>query len=562
MKKLLDCFEYLKRYHSDILEALGIMLELFILKKECPDSISSMIELSRKRKCIKDSINIKLRELVGEHFIRISSSANIAKILKMLESSDTTLDNVESFLHIISQKKTTNKLYYYSTPKEVNALLAMLLELEEGDLIYNPCYGMGSIFLSLGRLNTHISLYGEELDERLFSIANLISRFSDISETRLIINDILKQVVFKENNAPRTFDKVICNPPLYAHMGIEQLKEDERFSRIGILAKNYPELVFLTHALSHLKHRGVFIVRNQTLQKGFLEEKFRQKLVDEKMLEAIIELPKNIFPHRSSDFSILVISHNNDNILHINANHSHFFSKDGKYNRLINIQKINDIFRQKIEGDFSKITSLHDINIHDLRASSYLSLSVSDDSVLKLGDMDIEVFRGQRVYGSNRDSEIDYYDIGIADFAICGFSSKFNQQRHTGDSQKIHKYRLRKYDILLSLRGIVPKMAILGKNVDESICVANAGILILRAKSKQDAIGLYCYLFSQKGFEALCKIYEKSGERAIYSDELLELQIPHDYLECSEEKMDSIESLRIEFEVLNKKLSDMKNAIV
>ena len=34
MKKLLDCFDYLKRYHSDILDVVTIMLELFVFKKE------------------------------------------------------------------------------------------------------------------------------------------------------------------------------------------------------------------------------------------------------------------------------------------------------------------------------------------------------------------------------------------------------------------------------------------------------------------------------------------------------------------------------------------------
>ena len=374
MKKLLDCFDYLKRYHSDILDVVTIMLELFVFKKEKAECISQMIIKAHKRKPIKEEFQHAISNLIGNAlYVPISNSVNILKVLKVLYSSSIELNDIEQFLHIISQKRTTNKLYYYSTPKEVNDLLTLLLELRDDDEIYNPCYGIGSIFLSIGNLNPYIKLYGEELDDRLSNIAKLIARFAKIREYHLFVNDILKQPVFKIGESLRQFDKVICNPPLYAHMGVEQLKEDERFSKIGILAKNYPELVFLTHALSHLKHKGVFIVRNQTLQKSFLEEKLREKLVKERMIEAVIELPKNIFPHQSYDFSILVISRNNKDILHINANHPYFYTKDGKYNQLINIHEIMDIFRSKQETRFSKITSIEEAKIHDLRASYYLS---------------------------------------------------------------------------------------------------------------------------------------------------------------------------------------------
>lgn len=561
MKKLLDCFDYLKRYHSDILDVLSIMLELFVFKRENPEGIADLIIKAHKRKPIKDDFESSLKELIGDElYVPINNNANVLKVLKVLSTSSIEIKDIEQFLHIISQKRTTNKLYYYSTPKEVNDLLVLLLELHDNDEVYNPCYGIGSIFLSIGSINPYVKLFGEDLDERLLNIAKLIARFSRIKEYNLCVNDILKQPVFRIDDKLREFDKVICNPPLYAHMGVEQLKEDERFSKIGILAKNYPELVFLTHALAHLKNRGVFIVRNQTLQKSFLEEKLREKLVKERMIQAVIELPKNIFPNQANDFSILVLSHDNTDILHINANHPHFYTKDGKYNQLVNIQEIVNIFKAKKQGDFSKITSLEEVKIHDLRASYYMSNSQHNGNSLRLGDMNIEIFRGQRVYGSNKDSMIEYYDVGIADFAPCGFSTHFENKKTQGDLHKIHKYRLRPYDILLSLRGIIPKMTILNENVDSFIAVANAGILILRLKDKSEAVGLYCYFFSTAGFEILSNLYEKSGDGMIYTNELLEIRIPPNFLKGSRAKMEKIEELKADFEILEARLERLKQS--
>ncbi|RDU71921.1 restriction endonuclease subunit M [Helicobacter aurati] len=561
MKKLLDCFDYIKQYHSDILDVVNIMLELFVFRKESSETMSQLITKAHKRHPIKEEFATALHNLIGnELYIPISKTLNILKVLKILYSSNVEIGDVEHFLHIISQKRTTNKLYYYSTPKEVNDLLILLLELHDGECVYNPCYGIGSIFLSIGNKNPYITLYGEELDWKLSNIAKLIARFSGIKEYKLYVNDILRKPLFKEQGKLTEFDKVICNPPLYIHMGIEQLKEDERFSKTGMLAKNYPELAFLTHALSHLKHRGVFIVRNQTLQKSFLEEKLRERLVQEQMLEAVIELPKNIFPHQSHDFSILIISHNNQNILHINANNPYFFTKDGKYNQLTNIHEIANIFKKKKQTQFSKLTSIEEIKIHDLRASYYLSNAQNHRDSLRLGDMGINVFRGQRVYGSNKDSSIEYYDIGIADFSPCGFSTHFENKKTSGDTQKIYKYRLQPYDILLSLRGTVPKMTILSNTVSNFIAVANAGILILRLQSKGEAIGLYCYFFSLKGFECLSEMYKKSGENIIYTNELLEIRIPSDYLIGSIAKMQKIEELKADFEILESRLERLKQS--
>ena len=122
MKKLLDCFDYLKRYHLDILEVVSIMLELFIFKKENPNYIKELISQAHKRKPIKESFSKSLHSLIGEKYVPISASANILKVLKVLDSKDINLENIEQFLHIISQKRTRNKLYYYSTPREVNEI--------------------------------------------------------------------------------------------------------------------------------------------------------------------------------------------------------------------------------------------------------------------------------------------------------------------------------------------------------------------------------------------------------------------------------------------------------
>lgn len=543
MQNLLKCFEYLKPYHIDMLDAIAVMMELFTLQSKTPESITTILKLDKPK--ASAMLLQKLREIIEpELFIEPNPKINPRKILKLLASTPISHSIIEQFLHTITQKKTTNKLYFYSTPYEINQLLVGILDIQAGESIYNPCYGMGSVFLSLSHIAPHITLYGEELDPKLSLIARLIANLSKLDSSNLYVNDILASPIFRQGTGYKKFDKILCNPPLNAHLGTELLKDDERFSTAGNLIKTYPELVFLLHSLAHLGQKGVFIVRNQTLMKSSLEKRLRDKLCEDEMIEAIIELPKNIFPHQSYDFSLLVISSSNKQILHIDASSEHFYTKDGKYNRLINTQEILQLYRTKDKSPYSSLTPIASINPQDLRAHSYVKDSHArvKSTAQSLETLGVEIFRGQRIYGTQKDEEIEFFDIGIADFAPCGYTESFQTKKQLGNKSKIHKYQVRSYDILLSLRGITPKLTILGDITHTS--VVNAGIIVLRAPSKAIAQGLYCYLFSQSGEQALAHLYKTSADGTISTENLAKLPIPSTYLRNTKDTLQKLNALR------------------
>lgn len=548
MQNLLKCFEYLKPYHIDMLDAIAVMMELFTLQSKTPESITTILKLDKPK--ASAMLLQKLREIIEpELFIEPNPKINPRKILKLLASTPISHSIIEQFLHTITQKKTTNKLYFYSTPYEINQLLVGILDIQAGESIYNPCYGMGSVFLSLSHIAPHITLYGEELDPKLSLIARLIANLSKLDSSNLYVNDILASPIFMQGTGYKKFDKILCNPPLNAHLGTELLKDDERFSTAGNLIKTYPELVFLLHSLAHLGQKGVFIVRNQTLMKSSLEKRLRDKLCEDEMIEAIIELPKNIFPHQSYDFSLLVISSSNKQILHIDASSEHFYTKDGKYNRLINTQEILQLYRTKDKSPYSSLTPIASINPQDLRAHNYVKDSHAKvkatpvkSTTQSLETLGVEIFRGQRIYGTQKDEEIEFFDIGIADFAPCGYTESFQTKKQLGNKSKIHKYQVRSYDILLSLRGITPKLTILGDITHTS--VVNAGIIVLRAPSKAIAQGLYCYLFSQSGEQALAHLYKTSADGTISTENLAKLPIPSTYLRNTKDTLQKLNALR------------------
>ncbi|WP_300964556.1 N-6 DNA methylase [uncultured Helicobacter sp.] len=302
----------------------------------------------------------------------------------------------------------------------------------------------------------------------------------------------------------------------------------------------------------------MFILRTQTLLKSSIEGRLRERLCEEGLIESIIELPKNIFPHQTYDFSIIVLSPNNESILHINANTPYFYHKDGKYNRLIHLKELLDIYRYKCTGEHSSLTPLSQINPHDLSVSAYVQKPTSSHTNhTTLSALGTSVFRGQRVYGGSKDEKIIYFDLGIADFTDYGFCYEFSTQRFKGDIHKIHKYSLKPYDIAISIRGTMPKFTILSPAMKDAKIVANAGIIIVRSKSPEIAIGIYCYLFSTQGQQMLSKLYERNLGNLNPLD-LEQLPIPNDFTLHAQQTFTQIESYAAQLKDIQDKLQALR----
>lgn len=480
MKKLLDCFDYIKRYHVDILESLYILLEFFVLKKQ--KQVFPLLQKALKRKKIYEECIDLMRNSL-KHFITPNPNLNLTKILKTLDETPLDAQILASFFDVVTQKKTQNKLYFYAMPLEVQTLILSILKIQKDETLYHPCYGLGSLFLQVAE---GVGIYGEELDKRFSEIAKLICDLMDLPSSHLVTNDILKHSSFKSGKGFEKFDAMICNPPLHSHMGTHYIKEDERFG--GVLSKSYPELVFLSHALVHFGGRGAFVLRSQIFKNSTLESKLHSFF--EGRLECIIQLPKNIFPYQNHDFSLVILKEGAKEILYINA--EEFYCKEGRYNRLNNLEQILSLYEGNLDPRYSKKVK----NIDEL--FSQPSINQENQSI---GDI-AQLIRGQRVYGSNKDEDIEYYEVGVSDFAPLGFSSQFENLRQKGNKEKIQKYALKPYDILIALRGNSPKIAILSADISLP-CIANVGVLVLRSKSEKEALGLYGYLFSLKGERAL-----------------------------------------------------------
>lgn len=551
MQQMLLIFNYLKRYHSDILDTLCILLGFINLKIYAPEVISVLLNKAKKRKEIESDINLAMETLLGNLYIKPNNNVNFIKILRMIDEVNPTNEDIEVLINTITQKQTINKLYAFSTPMEINRLIVDILDLQDNDEIYNPCYGIGSLFLALSQKNKHFSIYGEELDMSLDRVARLILKALNIDAKNLFVNNILKKQIFPQN---RKFSKIMCHPPRDTYIGILDLKHNERFAQYGLITKSVPELSFIINGISYLQDKGVFILRNQILKKTSVEEKFKERLCEERLIEAIIELPNNIFPHDSAEFSLMVISKNNSGILHIDA--SSFHKKEGKYNHLIKTDEILKILREKKPSKYAKWTAYSDIDINDLRVQNYLTKHKSTAPKHSIKSIGTKIIRGVRIYSTKASKAQQYLNIGIINFNEFGFIDESDIEKHIGDKDKIEKNKLLPFDILLSLRGINPKITII--NHSESPMVANAGIIVLRAKNQNEAYGLFCFLFSKKAQDILRDLYWKSERKSIDINALYDIEIPLDFTQNAKEKFEEINEIGKKILNLHKQLDKLR----
>lgn len=209
----------------------------------------------------------------------------------------------------------------FYTPAEVGQLMAALLEPKEGDRIYDPTCGSGGLLLQcLHRAEAQgvnarsLFLYGQELNPETWAIARmnmLLHGAGDAAEIKL--GDTLATPAFVEGDKLRTFDVVVANPPFSSkNWGHERFKAaGDPFGRIKYLPpKSHGEMAFLQHMVASVNEKGrlAVVLPNGVFFRGGAELAVRKELVDGDLIEAIVQLPVDLFYGAGIPACILVLN--------------------------------------------------------------------------------------------------------------------------------------------------------------------------------------------------------------------------------------------------------------
>nr|WP_300144496.1 type I restriction-modification system subunit M [Propionicimonas sp.] len=276
----------------------------------------------------------------------------------------------------------------YYTPQEVSELLARITVVGKTSVnkVYDPACGSGSLLLKfakvLGRDNVRQGFFGQEINLTTFNLARINMFLHDINfeKFNLAHGDTLTDPAHWDDEP---FEAIVSNPPYSIRWDGDAnplLINDERYSPAGVLApKSKADLAFTMHILSWLAVNGTAAIVEfpGVLYRGGAERKIRKYLIDNNYVDAVIQLPPDLFFGTTIATCIIVLkkSKTDNAVLFVDA--SAEFTRLGNKNKLIEAHqaKVLDAFTARAEADhFTRLIANEKIaaNDYNIAVSSYV----------------------------------------------------------------------------------------------------------------------------------------------------------------------------------------------
>lgn len=296
----------------------------------------------------------------------------------------------------------------YYTPQEVSELLARITVVGKTAVnkVYDPAAGSGSLLLKfvkvLGKENVRQGFYGQEINLTTYNLARINMFLHDVNYEKfnLAHGDTLIDPAHWDDEP---FEAIVSNPPYSIRWDGDAnplLINDERFAPAGVLApKSKADLAFTMHMLNWLAVNGTAAIVQfpGVLYRGGAEAKMRKYLIDNNYVDAVIQLPPDLFFGTTIATCIMVLkkSKNDNAVLFIDA--SAEFKRSGNKNKLAeaNQKNILDAFTERSDADhFAKLISNEDIaaNAYNVAVSSYVEQEDTRENV-DITELNAEIAR-------------------------------------------------------------------------------------------------------------------------------------------------------------------------
>jgi type I restriction enzyme M protein len=291
----------------------------------------------------------------------------------------------------------------FFTPQEVSELLARitLVGKKTVNKVYDPACGSGSLLLQyakvLGKDKVLDGFYGQEINITTYNLCRINMFLHDINYEKFSIahGDTLTDPYHWDD---QPFEAIVSNPPYSIDWDGDAnplMINDPRFSPAGVLApKSKADLAFTMHILHWLATNGTAAIVEfpGVLYRGGAELKIRQYLVDNNYVDAVIQLPKDLFFGTGIQTCILVLkkSRKESDVQFVNAERE--FARFGNKNKLRpeDISTILKNFKERKDVDyFSRVVSHEEIkkNKYLLSVSTYVT---SEDTREKIDITSLE----------------------------------------------------------------------------------------------------------------------------------------------------------------------------
>ena len=319
----------------------------------------------------------------------------------------------------------------FFTSSEVSILLTKLGTVGKKTVnkVYDPACGSGSLLLKaidvLGKDAVTTGFFGQEINVTTYNLCRINMFLHDVGFDKFDIqcDDTLTNPKHWDDEP---FELVVSNPPYSIKWPGDSdatLINDPRFAPAGVLApKSKADMAFIMHSLSWLAPNGAasIVCFPGIMYRGGAEQKIRKYLVENNFVDAIIQLPDNLFFGTSIATCIMVMrkGKTDNNVLFIDA--SKEYIKVTNNNKLTdeNIDHIVDAYTKREEvNHFVHVADLNEIaeNNFNLSVSTYVEPEDTTEKVdIKVLNQQIkEIVAKQEVLRTEIDKIIAEIEGGI-----------------------------------------------------------------------------------------------------------------------------------------------------
>lgn len=241
----------------------------------------------------------------------------IEKIEYSREEADDVIGRVyEYFLKKFCIAAKSEKGEFY-TPQHVVELMTSIIQPYSGS-VYDPCCGSGGMFVQSAEfIKKHkgnkkdITIYGQESNEKTYKLARMNLAIRGLNcdlgneDASTFTNDKHKDL---------RADFILANPPfnLKNWRTATELVNDKRWDGYEVPPISNANYAWILHMLSRLSYNGTaaFLLSNGALGAVAEEYKIRRQLIENRKVEAIIVLPRDMF--YATDISVtlwIVVNH-------------------------------------------------------------------------------------------------------------------------------------------------------------------------------------------------------------------------------------------------------------
>ena len=295
----------------------------------------------------------------------------------------------------------------YYTPQEVSEVLAKIAVAGKTSVnkVYDPACGSGSLLLKfakvLGKDNVG-GFFGQEINLTTYNLARINMFLHDVNYERFSIahGDTLTDPQHWDDEP---FEAIVSNPPYSIKWEGDAnplLINDERFAPAGVLApKSKADLAFTMHMLSWLSVNGTAAIVEfpGVLYRGGAEQKIRKYLIENNFVDAVIQLPPDLFFGTTIATCIIVLkkSKTDNAVLFVDA--SAQFSRVGNKNKLLpeHQQFILDTLSGRDDVEYvAKLVQNEQIaeNDYNIAVSSYVEPEDTRE-VIDITELNAEIAR-------------------------------------------------------------------------------------------------------------------------------------------------------------------------